>query len=154
LEGWYGEGRIHNRVHLWVSGGTPPEYNDAGSMFWSTSPNDPVFFLHHCNIDRLWAIWQKSNPTYGYVPNAGGPSGHNVNDLLEPWGDQISRCYEHTSHHSPTISAPTVASVLDHHSLGYLYDTELEEDHDKHFRMILMMKEQKKRGLFVWEGLI
>ena len=45
LEGWYGEGSIHNRVHLWVSGGTPPEYKDAGSMFWSTSPNDPIFFL-------------------------------------------------------------------------------------------------------------
>ncbi len=21
---------------------------------------DPIFFLHHCNIDRLWAEWQDS----------------------------------------------------------------------------------------------
>lgn len=88
LEGWYGEGNIHNRVHLWVSGGTPPEFRDAGSMFWRTSPNDPVFFLHHCNIDRLWAQWQAQNPTYGYVPNTGGPQGHNINDLMEPWGSE------------------------------------------------------------------
>jgi hypothetical protein len=23
-----------------------------------TSPNDPIFFLHHANVDRLWAMWQ------------------------------------------------------------------------------------------------
>jgi hypothetical protein len=22
------------------------------------SPNDPLFWLHHANVDRLWAIWQ------------------------------------------------------------------------------------------------
>jgi tyrosinase len=21
------------------------------------SPRDPIFWLHHCNIDRLWAEW-------------------------------------------------------------------------------------------------
>lgn len=23
---------------------------------------DPIFHLHHCNVDRLWAIWQIQNP--------------------------------------------------------------------------------------------
>lgn len=23
-----------------------------------TSPNDPIFFLHHANVDRLWVMWQ------------------------------------------------------------------------------------------------
>jgi hypothetical protein len=23
-----------------------------------TSPDDPLFFLHHTNVDRMWAIWQ------------------------------------------------------------------------------------------------
>ena len=27
-------------------------------MAGSNSPADPVFFLHHANIDRLWAEWQ------------------------------------------------------------------------------------------------
>ena len=29
----------------------------------STSPNDPMFFAHHQNIDRLWAKWQKLHPS-------------------------------------------------------------------------------------------
>jgi tyrosinase len=24
-----------------------------------TSTNDPLFFLHHSGLDRLWAIWQE-----------------------------------------------------------------------------------------------
>ncbi|KAF7864306.1 uncharacterized protein EAF02_010274 [Botrytis sinoallii] len=27
-----------------------------------TSPNDPIFFLHHTQIDRLWWEWQKVDP--------------------------------------------------------------------------------------------
>ncbi|KAG5654821.1 hypothetical protein KAF25_002889 [Fusarium avenaceum] len=34
----------------------------GGDMVPSTSPNDPVFFLHHAQIDRLWWIWQQQNP--------------------------------------------------------------------------------------------
>src|SRR5262249_46721225 len=59
LEGWVGPG-IHNTVHLWID----------GSMYPGTSPNDPVFFLHHCNIDRLWAVWeQKHAGILQYLPD-------------------------------------------------------------------------------------
>lgn len=27
-----------------------------------TSPGDPIFFLHHVYIDRLWWQWQTANP--------------------------------------------------------------------------------------------
>ena len=40
---------IHNTVHEWV-GGTMDDVQH--------SPSDPVFWLHHANIDRLWAQWQ------------------------------------------------------------------------------------------------
>ena len=23
----------------------------------ATSPNDPVFYLNHCNVDRIWEAW-------------------------------------------------------------------------------------------------
>ncbi|KAG7339753.1 tyrosinase central domain containing protein [Nitzschia inconspicua] len=30
----------------------------GGNMIDPTSANDPIFFLHHSNVDRLWAMWQ------------------------------------------------------------------------------------------------
>ncbi len=75
-EGWHGLGSIHNRVHLWV----------AGSMLPSTSPNDPIFFLHHCNIDRLLNLWQRQHPSEAYHPDPAlgenGPLGHNLTDTM------------------------------------------------------------------------
>ncbi len=40
---------FHDSVHGWVGG-------DMGSV--STAAYDPVFFAHHCMIDRLWYLWQ------------------------------------------------------------------------------------------------
>ncbi len=75
LEGWWRGPRLHNQVHVWV----------GGSMGPGTSPNDPIFFLHHCNVDRLWAEWQRMHPSADYQPQSGGPPGHNVEDLMFPW---------------------------------------------------------------------
>jgi tyrosinase len=54
----------HNRVHVWV----------GGIMARGESPIDPIFFLHHANIDRLWAQWQNSHP------------GQHPNLSSSPWG--------------------------------------------------------------------
>jgi hypothetical protein len=60
LEGWVGPAAIHNAVHRWI----------GGSMEPGTSPNDPVFFFHHCNIDRLWSIWEQKNSSASpYLPD-------------------------------------------------------------------------------------
>lgn len=48
------EENLHNRVHVWVGG-------ETGDMGPSSSPNDPVFFLHHCNVDRIWEAWMQVN---------------------------------------------------------------------------------------------
>ena len=49
----------------------------------SSSPNDPVFFLHHAMIDRIWAEWQERHGTDTYEPRAG--VAHNGNDqVMEP----------------------------------------------------------------------
>jgi tyrosinase len=75
VEGWIGRARIHNNVHVWV----------GGDMQWSSSPNDPVFFLHHCNVDRIWAAWQEKHPAVTYVPGATEPDAlqfHRIDDAL------------------------------------------------------------------------
>jgi len=100
LEGWIPgpEPQMHNRVHVWV----------GGSMLPMTSPNDPVFWLHHCFIDKLWADWQVAHPDEGYLPTAGARPGHNLNDPMPPWNQ-------------PTDTVRP-ANVLDHRALGYRYE--------------------------------
>ncbi|QDG76684.1 tyrosinase family protein [Labrenzia sp. PHM005] len=41
------EANPHNRVHCAV----------GGQMCSAVSARDPLFFMHHGNIDRLWALW-------------------------------------------------------------------------------------------------
>lgn len=55
---------MHDRVHEWV----------GGDMRTGTSPNDPVFWLHHSNVDRIWAGWQRRFGTDRYAaPTSQGP---------------------------------------------------------------------------------
>lgn len=105
VEGWLQEPgevgeQLHNRIHTWID----------GSMSPPTSPNDPVFFLHHCNIDRIWAAWQRVHPNSGYEPVSGGPMGHNLNDVM------------------PFLRTPgaTPAGSLNYaRDIGFMYDTDL-----------------------------
>ena len=79
LEGWLdvrtpprSRPRMHNRVHVFV----------GGSMAPVSSPNDPLFFLNHCNVDRQWEAWLTQRGRR-YVPGAGqGPSGHRATDPM------------------------------------------------------------------------
>jgi len=79
LEGWLdpsggSEPQLHNRVHVWVGGDMAP----------GTSPNDPVFYLNHCNVDRLWEAWMARRGRV-YRPRAadpGAPQGHRLDDIM------------------------------------------------------------------------
>jgi len=74
LEGWVGPRQIHNAVHRWVNGSMQP----------GTSPNDPIFFFHHCNIDRLWAVWEQKNPGAAeYLPDSSTPAASGLTRLNE-----------------------------------------------------------------------
>ncbi len=100
LEGWQPDPpQLHNLVHVWV----------GGDMGISTSPNDPVFFLNHCNVDRIWSAWQAKNPGSHYEPQQntpGAPIGHRENDKLNTFLNP----------------KPTPADLLDVSSV-YAYDT-------------------------------
>ena len=72
------EVNLHNDVHVWVGG-------DRGDMGPSSSPNDPVFFLHHCNVDRIWEAWmQKNNRSYQPTMSESSPDyvGLRIDDVL------------------------------------------------------------------------
>jgi tyrosinase len=77
LEGWAPPAApaLHNRVHVWM----------GGDMLPSSSPNDPVFYLNHCNVDRLWEAWLTQQGR-SYVPLQSAPAvlrGHRINDQMD-----------------------------------------------------------------------
>ena len=68
----------------------------GGTMATSTSPKDPIFWLHHAFIDKLWADWQVAHP---------GVDPPNTAETLQP----------------APIMTRTVGQVLSTRSLGYVY---------------------------------
>jgi tyrosinase len=118
LEGWYGAGNIHNVVHIYVGGqvsetvkenGQETEINKyIGTMSSGASPNDPCFWFHHANIDRIWADWQLEDKHWaldykGYLPQTERP-GLNVTDPMLPW-----------------LGAFTPANAANFYTMGYKY---------------------------------
>jgi len=77
-------------------------------MLPMTSPNDPVFFMNHCMVDKLWHEWQLRFPNQGYLPTNGAPFGQNLTDPMgsTPSGQVGSRPID----------------VLDSAALGIVYD--------------------------------
>jgi streptogramin lyase len=92
--------QMHNRIHNYI----------GGTMGPPTSPNDPIFWLHHCYVDKLWADWQRLHPTEpGYLPDGGAKkTGHNLSDVMKPWVN-------------PPRAPKDVVNIRD---LGYHYVTE------------------------------
>jgi len=62
---------IHGGVHIWV-GGT---MSNA-----AVSPADPVFWLHHANLDRLWWKWYQSPAGNHQNPPLTGSDA-----VMDPW---------------------------------------------------------------------
>lgn len=60
---------IHDQVHGWFSPTTLSNIMIA--------PADPLFFMHHANVDRIWSIWQQNAiqnnvPIQNQNPNLSG----------------------------------------------------------------------------------
>jgi tyrosinase len=95
---------LHNGVHLWVGG---IDGDQQGTMDLNTSLNDPVFWLHHANIDRIWQAWIEANGEV-YEPISGWPRpDENLNQEMIPFSE---------------VDEPaTPKSQLDIDKLGYRY---------------------------------
>jgi tyrosinase len=65
---------MHNKVHVWVGGDMGP----------ASSPNDPVFYLNHCNVDRIWEGWMGSHGRTYAPPGSASTdlTGHRIDDPL------------------------------------------------------------------------
>ncbi len=90
---------IHNGMHNF-SGGQNPEYISASKAIGVTAPDpqnqynpqygymtdnrvtafDPIFWAHHSNVDRVWAVWQENNP---------GANPEDMDGILPPWSMSV-----------------------------------------------------------------
>jgi tyrosinase len=82
-----------------------------------TAARDPLFFLLHCNVDRLWANWQRQNNRFNpaqvasYDSAAANRVGHRLPDTMWPWNGVTSPPRPPTAPGgamaaSPCVSAP------------------------------------------------
>lgn len=64
------EGMPHNMVHNYIGGVGPLDPGPYGNMTNFLSPVDPIFFMHHSNMDRLWDVWTRKQQRLGlpYLP--------------------------------------------------------------------------------------
>lgn len=76
----------HGNVHVWCHG-------TMSNV--PTAPADPLFWLHHAMIDKIWADWQALHPGVG-------PTLAGADKIMDPW----------------TTTAAQVASIS---TLGYSY---------------------------------
>jgi tyrosinase len=121
------ESMPHNNVHDEVGGhrrGTNP--NDARNLGLMSMPEtaalDPVFWLHHANVDRLWEVWRArdsahfdpTDPTWlggpttraFVVPDAqGNPLTFAPRDMLDVRAQNLDYVYEDTSDPLGGVSA-------------------------------------------------
>jgi tyrosinase len=102
----------HNDIH-----------NKVGGQGWMGNPDtaaqDPIFWLHHSNIDRLWAVWNgqgRANPTdprwtdqsFSFFDATGtkvSKTCAEVNDTIADLG------YTYDPPPAPTPTSPPVVSV-------------------------------------------
>ena len=92
------------------------------------SSDDPIFWLHHCNIDRMWAMWQLDGHTGANWFPISNVQGHALNHSMWPW---VGNVQYFIGNQVPTFYFPNFGNVirtnadqLDHHAQGYAYDTE------------------------------
>ncbi len=127
---------MHNYIHGMVGGATfdptigqPDPLGTMASL--SSSLNDPVFWLVHSNVDRLWAEWQADGHAgSNYYPAKGGHYGENLNDRMWPWDGGESTPVNQgpgdlqslLPRYAPDDTV-TPADTLNFRKYGYTYDT-------------------------------
>jgi len=129
------EGNPHGAAHI--------SFSEGWIRSTWTAAKDPLFFLLHSNVDRLWAKWQWVNKAFDkavstHYDNSSTRIGHRLTDTMWPWNGVTEAPRPPTAPGgglalSPCVSAPgatpVVSSMLDFQGrlattsrLGFDYD--------------------------------
>jgi tyrosinase len=119
-------------------------FGSGDITFPPTAPRDPLFFMLHANVDRLWAKWQwvhrRTSPAEprAFAPSSPPRIGHNLADTMWPWNGVTTpprppfpppggRFAPSPATPAPG-NTPTVRAMLDYQAvgggnpLGFAYD--------------------------------
>ncbi len=118
----------HNNVHKFI----------GGLMANNESPTDPIFWLHHGNVDRIWRQFQRIHPAV--LPEKvakflrGGSNVAARDDVAEVYMATALDYHRSGDELQPGIDWPeqkrkvefnlTVKDVQDLKNFGYVYDTD------------------------------
>lgn len=105
------ETQPHDWVHGLVGGADPTDPNLPGAMSDPDSAGlDPIFWLHHANIDRLWESWHDTGRLDPAEPRwRDGPASIGQRAFMMPMPDGSTWTY-------------TPSQMTDLAALGYAYD--------------------------------
>ena len=111
------EGNPHGRAHV-----------SFGGLISSigTAARDPLFFLLHCNIDRLWAKWQWMFDRFNTALPAsffnGSRIGHRLPDSMWPWNGITGSPRPATAPGGTLAPSPAAVAPLPSPTVRELFD--------------------------------
>lgn len=144
------EGKLSGATHVFLGA------KNGDQSHFATAANDPLYFLLHCNIDRLWMEWQQRRKNKWLSKNPGldypaselasdyywdasdmdrtwmyPPNRHNLSSEFWPWDGSPTPRGGPESAMSPwkdgMAESFTPQMMLNHHDWGYMYDTETKK---------------------------
>ncbi|MGA2219982.1 MAG: tyrosinase family protein [Terracidiphilus sp.] len=91
---WHGRGASgnleddpHNLAHVYIGEGSANGQIPGLMSVPSLAALDPIFYLHHANIDRLWAGWNTKNSNPADAAWLNGPTGAGQRKFVMPMPD-------------------------------------------------------------------
>ncbi|XP_075506482.1 polyphenol oxidase I, chloroplastic-like [Primulina tabacum] len=97
----------HTAVHAWVGDPREPSGEDLGNFY--SAGRDPLFYVHHGNVDRMWTLWQY------YLPSANVPD----KKITDP--DFLNAQFLFYDENSQLVRV-TVKDCLSNIDMGYEYE--------------------------------
>jgi len=91
----------HGQVHVAL----------GGHMEQTDSPMVPLFFMHHCKVDQVWYMWQKSHPTAKFVgesltnPLINYPSVR-ISEMIDTMNPKLCYVYDTFTGRVPSPAPP------------------------------------------------
>jgi tyrosinase len=134
----------HNAIHVdvggeWVQGGVTV---DGWMMNPDTAALDPIFWLHHANIDRLWSVWNRISSS-----NTDPAGSVNVGGQPISWPTSVPFSFHDGTGNVVTM---TPSQVLDTKTTSFSYDY---EDTSNPLAMAQMESFAASRSVIVKPGL-